>query len=271
MQDNIFAKPLFVTTSVWDHHLLWHECAPCCTLQCPINDPAMILPMIAGPQGTRPEDYAVHLSPWAKSPHVIRFMSSCPHIYKYYCKLKQVYCAWLNKGLLCLYILKKLRFGLVTLIPNTLTHSQTTEYRATQLVESIKFKLSHTILYCPQKKDMWPSTGLCFTENHPSVSIIHIQSQIVFIAVFFLCFYGKPPLCLFWFSPGSTLSFNQTHPITNCTCHCVFFCDFTARRLSACLGFPQDRPSGLLPLLKDWIKERDQLNFLFWWVPGQNQ
>ena len=122
--------------------------------------------------------------------------------------------------------------------------SQTTEYSATQLVESIKFKLSHTILYCPQKKDMWPSTGLCFTENHPSVSIIHIQSQTVFVAVFFLCFYGKPPLCLFWFSPGSTLSFNQTHPITNCTCHCVFFCDFTARRLSACLGFPQDRPSA---------------------------
>ena len=99
---------------------------------------------------------------------------------------------------------------------------QTTEYRATQLVYSIKFKLSHTILYCPQKKDMWPSTGLCFTENHPSVSIIHIQSQIVFIAVFFLCFYGKPPLCLSWFSSGSTLSFHQTHPITNCTCLCVF-------------------------------------------------
>ena len=118
---------------------------------------------------------------------------------------------------------------------------------------------------------MWPSTGLCFTENHPSVSIIHIQSQTVFVAVFFLCFYGKPPLCLFWFSPGSTLSFNQTHPITNCTCHCVFFCDFTARRLSACLGFPQDRPSGLLPLLKDWIKERDHLNLLFLWVSELNQ
>ena len=28
-------------------------------------------------------------------------------------------------------------------IPDTLTHSKTTEYRATQLVESIKFKLSH--------------------------------------------------------------------------------------------------------------------------------
>ena len=60
-------------------------------------------------------------------------------------ELDQVYCAWLNKGLLCLYILKKLRFGQVSPIPNTLTHSQTREYRATQLVESIKFKLSHAI------------------------------------------------------------------------------------------------------------------------------
>ena len=151
---------------------------------------------------------------------------------------------------------------------------------------------------------MWPSTGLCFTENHPSVSIIHIQSQTVFVAVFFLCFYGKPPLCLSWFSSGSTLSFHQTHPITNCTCRCVFFVRFYGKSplclswfssrstfrfskieskkgtnwtfffylcqdkinkfsnqlvilvfgsvqplLSACLGFPQDRPSGLLPLL----------------------
>ena len=53
-----------------------------------------------------------------------------------------------------------------------------------------------------------PSTSLYFTENQPSVSIIHIQSQIVFV---------------FW--------------------------AFTASRLPACLGFPQDRPSGLLPLL----------------------
>ena len=29
-------------------------------------------------------------------------------------------------------------------MPHTLTHSQTTEYRATQLVSSIKFKLSDT-------------------------------------------------------------------------------------------------------------------------------
>ena len=38
--------------------------------------------------------------------------------------IKLVYCAWLNKGLLCLYILKKLRFGQVTPIPNRHTHRQ---------------------------------------------------------------------------------------------------------------------------------------------------
>ena len=49
----------------------------CHTLVCRINDPAMIIAMIAGPQGTRAEDYAVHMSPQAKLP--VRFMSSCPH------------------------------------------------------------------------------------------------------------------------------------------------------------------------------------------------
>ena len=33
----------------------------------------------------------------------------------------------------------------MTPMPDTLTHSQTTEYRATQLVSSIKHKLSHAI------------------------------------------------------------------------------------------------------------------------------
>ena len=35
-------------------------------------------------------------------------------------------------------------------MPHTLTHSQTSEYRATQLVSSIKHKLSHTIAKSPQ-------------------------------------------------------------------------------------------------------------------------
>ena len=42
------------------------------------------------------------------------------------------------------YIGKKWRFGRVTLMP----HSQTTEYNATQLVQSVKFKLSHAIQLC---------------------------------------------------------------------------------------------------------------------------
>ena len=43
------------------------------------------------------------------------------------------------------YIEKKWRFGRVLPMPHTLTDRQTTEYRATQLVLSIKFKLSHAI------------------------------------------------------------------------------------------------------------------------------
>ena len=56
-------------------------------------------------------------------------------------KKNQVYCVWLSKGLLCLYILKKWRFGQLLWMPDR----QTTEYSATQLVLSIKFKLSHAI------------------------------------------------------------------------------------------------------------------------------
>ena len=44
-------------------------------------------------------------------------------------------------GLLCLYILEKVKIR-VTPMPDI---RQTTEYRATQLVYSIKFKLSHAI------------------------------------------------------------------------------------------------------------------------------
>ena len=56
--------------------------------------PAMIIPMIAGPQGTQTEDYAVHLSPQAKLPRTIYVLLSslclCPNTniyvrkYKYY-------------------------------------------------------------------------------------------------------------------------------------------------------------------------------------------
>ena len=44
-------------------------------------------------------------------------------------------------GLVCLYILEK-----VEIWSGVTDASQTTEYRATQLVSSIKFKLSHAIL-----------------------------------------------------------------------------------------------------------------------------
>ena len=54
---------------------------------------------------------------------------------------------WSAKGLYSCIYWKKWRFGRVTPMPDTLTHSQTTEYRATQLVSSIKHKLSHAISY----------------------------------------------------------------------------------------------------------------------------
>ena len=52
---------------------------------------------------------------------------------------------WSAKGLYACIYWKKWRFGRVLPMPDTLTHSQTTEYRATQLVSSIKHKLSHAI------------------------------------------------------------------------------------------------------------------------------
>ena len=51
------------------------------------------------------------------------------------------------KGLYACMYWKTWRFGRVLLMPDTLTHSQTAEYGATQLVYSIKFKLSHAILF----------------------------------------------------------------------------------------------------------------------------
>ena len=45
-----------------------------------------------------------------------------------------------SKGLVCLYILEKVEIWL-----GVTDASQTTEYSATQLVSSIKFKLSHAI------------------------------------------------------------------------------------------------------------------------------
>ena len=53
-----------------------------------------------------------------------------------------------SKGLVCLYIyiLEKVEIWWGDTDARHLTHSQTTEYRATQLVKSIKFKLSHAIL-----------------------------------------------------------------------------------------------------------------------------
>ena len=45
-----------------------------------------------------------------------------------------------------MYILENVEIWSGDTYARHLTHSQTTEYRATQLVKSIKFKLSHAIL-----------------------------------------------------------------------------------------------------------------------------
>ena len=76
-------------------------------------------------------------------------------------KLDQVNCAWLKKGLLCLYILYWVSKGLVCLYilekveiwsgdtDASLTDWQTIEDSATQLLYSIQFKLSHAIENTP--------------------------------------------------------------------------------------------------------------------------
>ena len=61
-------------------------------------------------------------------------------------------------GLLCLYILEKSE-DLVTPMPDI---RQTTEYRTTELVESIKFKLSHAILIKAQANLLCQQISLPF-------------------------------------------------------------------------------------------------------------
>ena len=54
-----------------------------------------------------------------------------------------------SKGLVCLYILEKVEIWSGDTDASQ-TDRQTTEYSATQLVYSIKFKLSHAIFECPR-------------------------------------------------------------------------------------------------------------------------
>ena len=56
-----------------------------------------------------------------------------------------IYCIGSAKGLYACIYWKKWRFGQVLPMPDTHTDRQTTEYRATQLLSSIQFKLSHAI------------------------------------------------------------------------------------------------------------------------------
>ena len=83
----------------------------------------------------------------------------------WYLVSKSWYCFFLGgtgsaRGLYAFIYWKKWRFGRVLPMPDTLTHSQT-EDRATQLVSSIKFKLSHAIQNClgsqTQILIFWPS------------------------------------------------------------------------------------------------------------------
>ena len=78
-------------------------------------------------------------------------------------------------GLVCLLYWKKWRFGLVLLISNTLTHSQTTEYRATQLVSSIKHKLSHAIHPKKQCSQNSVLNGNSLTQKQNPNKHIHVH------------------------------------------------------------------------------------------------
>ena len=60
-------------------------------------------------------------------------------------KLDKVYCAWLKRAFMPIYIEKSGDLGRWY---RSLTHTQTTEYSATQLVLSIKFKLSQAKSHC---------------------------------------------------------------------------------------------------------------------------
>ena len=73
---------------------------------------------------------------------------------------------WSAKGLYACIYWKKWRFGRVTPMPD----SQTTEYSATQLVESIKFKLSHAISWGYQSTDRNRLISLSLALN-----VIHTQ------------------------------------------------------------------------------------------------
>ena len=52
---------------------------------------------------------------------------------------------WVSKGLVCLYILEKVEIWSGDTDASQ-TDRQTTEYRATQLLSSIQFKLSHAMV-----------------------------------------------------------------------------------------------------------------------------
>ena len=59
-----------------------------------------------------------------------------------------------SKGLVCLYISENVEIWSGVTDASHLTHSQTTEYKATQLVYRIKFKLSHAIRKKREKESL---------------------------------------------------------------------------------------------------------------------
>ena len=73
-------------------------------------------------------------------------------------KLDQVFCAWLSKWLLCLYVLKNWRFGRVTPIPHSLTHTHRQQNivllslrikRKWNIIKSVASSVQHTSLAGP--------------------------------------------------------------------------------------------------------------------------
>ena len=87
-----------------------------------------------------------------------------------------------SKGLVCLYILEKVEiWSGVTNASHT--DWQTSEYRATQLVSSIKFKLSHAIwIKTKQGRSVWKSTrwwggwSWCWTQSPYLLCLVQSQT-----------------------------------------------------------------------------------------------
>ena len=90
---------------------------------------------------------------------------------------------WSAKGLYACIYWKKWRFGQVLPMPDTQTDRQTTEERATQLLYSIQFKLSHAMISLKQRFATRPYT--CDLDNLGD-KMVHLTNYRSFTSSYLL-------------------------------------------------------------------------------------